>query len=89
MLKLKEANCAIAAVLNHARDHGYCVSVTVCDPFGHLVAHQRMMARCVSQAITRLGKRLLQPGSAFRADKFLTMTCGDLWLVASLEAERR
>jgi uncharacterized membrane protein YeiH len=47
------------------------------------------MARCVSQGITPLGKRLLQPGSAFRADKFLTITCRDLWLVASSEAERR
>src|SRR5437764_6911731 len=32
MLKLDEANRAIAAALKYARERGYSVSVTVCDP---------------------------------------------------------
>jgi uncharacterized protein GlcG (DUF336 family) len=62
MLKLKEANCAIAAVLNHARDHGYCVSVTVCDPFGHLVAHQRMDGALRESSHYSVGKAIAAAG---------------------------
>ena len=32
MLKLDEANRAIAAALKYARERGYSVSLTVCDP---------------------------------------------------------
>jgi uncharacterized protein GlcG (DUF336 family) len=42
MLKLAEANRAIIAAQAYARDHGYSISVTVCDSMGHLIAHQRM-----------------------------------------------
>jgi len=42
MLTLDEANRVIAAALNYAREHGYRVSVSVCDTFGYPIAHQRM-----------------------------------------------
>lgn|SRR5262249_22040574 len=42
MLTLDEANRVIAAALNYAREHGYRVSVSVCDTSGYPVAHQRM-----------------------------------------------
>ena len=42
MLTLEEANRVIAAALNYAREHGYRVSVGVCDTFGYPIAHQRM-----------------------------------------------
>jgi uncharacterized protein GlcG (DUF336 family) len=42
MLTLEEANRVIAAALNYAREHGYRVSVSVCDTFGYPIAHQRM-----------------------------------------------
>jgi uncharacterized protein GlcG (DUF336 family) len=42
MLKLAEANRAIAAALARARELTADISVSVCDPYGHLLAHQRM-----------------------------------------------
>ena len=42
MLTLDEANRVIAAALNYAREHGYRVSVSVCDISGYPIAHQRM-----------------------------------------------
>jgi glc operon protein GlcG len=42
ILKLAEANRAIAAALAKARELSADISVSVCDPYGHLLAHQRM-----------------------------------------------
>jgi uncharacterized protein GlcG (DUF336 family) len=42
MLKLAEANRAIVAALDKARELTVDISVSVCDPYGHLLAHQRM-----------------------------------------------
>jgi uncharacterized protein GlcG (DUF336 family) len=42
MLKLAEANRAIAAALTKARGLTAAISVSVCDAYGHLLAHQRM-----------------------------------------------
>jgi uncharacterized protein GlcG (DUF336 family) len=42
MLKLAEANRAIAAALAKARELTAAISVSVCDAYWHLVAHQRM-----------------------------------------------
>jgi uncharacterized protein GlcG (DUF336 family) len=42
MLKLAEANRAVAAALAKARELTAAISVSVCDAYGHLVAHQRM-----------------------------------------------
>jgi uncharacterized protein GlcG (DUF336 family) len=42
MLRLAEANRAITAALAKARELSAHVSVSVCDPYGHLLAHQRM-----------------------------------------------
>jgi uncharacterized protein GlcG (DUF336 family) len=41
-ITLSEANRAISAALTKAEDLAIRVSVTVCDPYGHLIAHQRM-----------------------------------------------
>jgi glc operon protein GlcG len=41
-ITLSEANRAISAALAKADDLAIRVSVTVCDPCGHLIAHQRM-----------------------------------------------
>jgi glc operon protein GlcG len=42
MLTLEEANRVIAVALKYAREHGYRVSVSVCDTLGYPIAHQRM-----------------------------------------------
>jgi uncharacterized protein GlcG (DUF336 family) len=42
MIMLDEANRFIAAALNYALEHGYRVSVSVCDTLGYPIAHQRM-----------------------------------------------
>ena len=42
MLKLAETNRAIAAALAKARELTAVISVSVCDAYWHLVAHQRM-----------------------------------------------
>ncbi len=41
-LKLAEANRAVEAALAKASKLGVQISVSVCDAYGHLVAHQRM-----------------------------------------------
>jgi uncharacterized protein GlcG (DUF336 family) len=62
MLTLGEANCTIAAVLKHAREHGYNVSVTVCDFLGHLIAHQRMDGAYRESSHYSVGKAIAAAG---------------------------
>ncbi len=42
MLKLAEANRAVEAALTKADELGIHISVSICDAYGRLVAHQRM-----------------------------------------------
>ena len=62
MLKLAEANRAIVAAHTYARDHGYSISVTVCDSMGHLIAHQRMDGALPLSSYGALGKAIASAG---------------------------
>lgn len=62
MLKLAEANDAIVAVQAYARDHGYFISVTVCDSMGHLIAHQRMDDALLLSGHGSVGKAIASAG---------------------------
>jgi uncharacterized protein GlcG (DUF336 family) len=62
MLTLDEANRAIDAVLKHAHEQGYNVSVTVCDSLGHLIAHQRMDGAFLRSSHGSIGKAIAAAG---------------------------
>ena len=62
MLKLAEANRAIVAAQTYARDHGYFISVTVCDSMGHLIAHQRMDDALPLSSYGSVGKAIAAAG---------------------------
>jgi glc operon protein GlcG len=62
MLKLAEANRAIAAAHAYARDHGYFISVTVCDSMGHFIAHQRMDNALPLSSYGSVGKAIASAG---------------------------
>lgn len=62
MLKLAEANRAIDAAQAYARDHGYAISVTVCDSAGHLIAHQRMKDALFGSRHGSVGKAIASAG---------------------------
>jgi uncharacterized protein GlcG (DUF336 family) len=62
MLKLAEANRAIVAAHAYARDHGYSISVTVCDSMGHLIAHQRMDDALLLSSYGSVGKAIASAG---------------------------
>ncbi len=83
MLTLDEANRAIAVVLKYAREHGYNVSVTVCDVLGHLVAHQRMDDAFLGSSHGSIGKAIAAAGlrlpSGEESDRDLQRS--SVWLV--------
>ncbi len=56
MLKLAEANRAIGAALAKARELTADISVSICDPYGHLLAHQRMDNAFVEAVRESIGK---------------------------------
>jgi uncharacterized protein GlcG (DUF336 family) len=60
MLKLAEANRAIAAALAKAKELTADISVSVCDAYGHLIAHQRM-----DNVFVEAVARLLSPAKGF------------------------
>jgi len=62
MLKLAEANHAIVAAQAYARDHGYLISVSVCDSMGHLIAHQRMDDALLGSTHGSIGKAIAAAG---------------------------
>ena len=62
MLKLAEANRAIVAAHAYARDHGYFISVTVCDSMGHFIAHQRMDDALPLSSYGSVGKAIASAG---------------------------
>jgi uncharacterized protein GlcG (DUF336 family) len=62
MIKLAEANRATVAALKYARDCGYSISVTVCDPMGHLIAHQRMDDARLLSGYGSVGKAIASAG---------------------------
>lgn len=62
MLKLAEANRAIAAAQAYARDRGCSISVTVCDSTGHLIAHQRMDNALPLSSYGSVGKAIAAAG---------------------------
>jgi uncharacterized protein GlcG (DUF336 family) len=62
MLKLAEANLAIEAAQAYAREHGYSISVTVCDSMGHLIAHQRMDDALLLSSYGSVGKAIASAG---------------------------
>jgi uncharacterized protein GlcG (DUF336 family) len=62
MLRLAEANRAIIAAQAYARDHGYSISVTVCDSMGHLIAHQRMDDALLLSSYGSVGKAIASAG---------------------------
>jgi uncharacterized protein GlcG (DUF336 family) len=64
MLKLAEANRAIAAALDKARELTANISVSVCDPYGHLLAHQRMDDVFVDAVRESIGKAVAAAESA-------------------------
>jgi uncharacterized protein GlcG (DUF336 family) len=62
MIKLEETNCAIAAAVKCARERGFCISVSVCDFLGHLVAHQRMDGASWEAGHYSIGKAIASAG---------------------------
>jgi uncharacterized protein GlcG (DUF336 family) len=62
MIKLAEANHAIVAAQEYARDRGYSISVTVCDSMGHLIAHQRMDDALLLSGYGSVGKAIASAG---------------------------
>jgi glc operon protein GlcG len=64
MLKLAEANRAIAAALAKARELTADISVCVCDPYGHLLAHQQMDNVFVTAIRGSIGKAIAAAESA-------------------------
>ena len=62
MITLAEANRAIVAAREYARDRGYFISVTVCDSMGHLIAHQRMDDALLLSGYGSIGKAIASAG---------------------------
>jgi len=62
MIKVAEANRAIVAAQAYARDHGYSISVTVCDSMGHFIAHQRMDEALLLSSYGSVGKAIAAAG---------------------------
>jgi uncharacterized protein GlcG (DUF336 family) len=62
MLTLDEANQVMAAALSYAREHGYRVSVSVCDASGYPVAHQRMDGALPMSPRYSIGKAVASAG---------------------------
>jgi uncharacterized protein GlcG (DUF336 family) len=69
MLKLAEANRAIVAAQVYARDHGYSISVTVCNSMGHLIAHQRMDDALLGSRHGSVGKAIASAGLGIPSGK--------------------
>lgn len=57
-LKLAEANRAVEAALAKAGQLGIQISVSVCDAYGHLVAHQRMDGAFAGATHGSIGKAI-------------------------------
>ena len=57
-LTLLEANRAIDGILSRARSLSLHVSASVCDPIGHLIAHQRMDGAPAESSWESMGKSL-------------------------------
>ncbi len=57
-LTLFEANRVIDGVLSRARSPSLYVSASVCDPVGHLIAHQRMDGAFAESSWESMGKSM-------------------------------
>ncbi len=55
---LKDANRAISAALAKAKGLSARISVTVCDPYGHIIAHQRMDGAFAEASRGSIGKAI-------------------------------
>ncbi len=55
-ITLIEANLAIERALSRAKSISARVSVSVCDPLGHLIAHQRMTGASTGASWGSIGK---------------------------------
>ena len=62
-ITLSEANRAIAAALAKADDLAITISVSVCDPNGRLIAHQRMDGVFAEASRGSIGKAIAAAGS--------------------------
>jgi uncharacterized protein GlcG (DUF336 family) len=93
MLKLAEANRAIIAAQAYARDHGYLISVSVCDSMGHLIAHQRMDGALLGSTHGSIGKAIAAAGlgipSGEESDVDLTRSSVSLILATGAPIIRR
>jgi len=74
MLKLAEANRAIAAALAKARELTAAISVSVCDAYWHLVAHQRMDNVFMDAIRESIGKAVAAAGSGLPGEENLRET---------------
>jgi glc operon protein GlcG len=72
MLTLDEANRVIAAAVNYAREHGYRVSVSVCDTSGYPVAHQRMDGALPMSPHYSIAKAVTSAGFGIPSEEELT-----------------
>jgi len=57
-ITLSEANQAISGALSRAGALSARISVSVCDPSGHLIAHQRMDGAAVDSSHGSIGKSI-------------------------------
>jgi uncharacterized protein GlcG (DUF336 family) len=93
MLKLAEANRAIVAAQAYARDHGYSISVSLCDSMGHLISHQRMDDALLGSTHGSVGKAIAAAGlgipSGEESDLDLTRSSVSLVLATGAPIIRR
>jgi uncharacterized protein GlcG (DUF336 family) len=57
-ITLEDANRAASAALVKANEISARISVTVCDPYGHIVAHQRMNGVIAEASHVSIGKAI-------------------------------
>jgi uncharacterized protein GlcG (DUF336 family) len=57
-ITLEDANRAASAALMKAEEKSARISVTVCDPYGHIIAHQRMDGVFAEASHAAIGKAI-------------------------------
>jgi uncharacterized protein GlcG (DUF336 family) len=58
MVTLADANRATSAALAKAKELSARICVTVCDPYGHIIAHQRMDGVFAEASTGSIGKAI-------------------------------
>jgi uncharacterized protein GlcG (DUF336 family) len=62
MVTLEDANRATSAAVTKAKELSARISVTVCDPYGHIIAHQHMDGAFTEASTGSIGKAIAAAG---------------------------